>query len=130
MAGVMKPPQPRTPQPVSPGEKISDKRLLTSMIFGTWSGWEQLNPDLGRAWPKPTAAEYERAKRREINDSHAKTDSPYNFLEEVAVMAKVDAWQRRQHERLMFLLEGGYLAGPAPEEAALLKREYETGERR
>jgi hypothetical protein len=106
--------KPLRPRPVPPPEgAITDKRLLTSMIYGKWAGWEQLNPDLGRAWPKPTAAEYERAKRREINDSHAQTVRPYNFDEEVAVMAQVEAWQRRQLERLMFLLEGGYLDGPA-----------------
>jgi hypothetical protein len=128
MAGrVVKPPQPRNPPPA--GDRISDAKGLLSFIANS-PRWKELAPELARDYPKPTPQEYERARQRELKDSHLGSHFPDDFLEEVAMDSKYEATQRRQLERLRFLLEGNYLAGPALEETVFLKREYETGQRR
>jgi hypothetical protein len=117
--------------------RSSWRRCVASYFESTKRGfiassprWKELAPELARDFPKPTPEEYERARQRELKDSHRGSRFPYDFLEEVAMDSKYEATQRRQLERLRFLLEGGYLDGPAIQEAALLKREYETGQRR
>jgi hypothetical protein len=128
MAGrVVKPPQPRNPPPA--GDRISDAKGLRSFIASS-PRWKELAPELARDFPKPTPESTNAPGSESLRILTAGADFPYDFLEEVAVDSKYEATQRRQLERLRFLLEGGYLAGPAIQEAALLKREYETGQRR
>jgi len=95
------------------------------LIGGSSGEWEQLNPDLARSHPKPTLSEYEAARRREIKDSHAGSQAPYDFDEYVATDASYDAWRRRQHERLRWLLLNGLLSGEALEAGTKMKKARE-----
>lgn len=85
----------RLPEPV-PAGTITDRKELNRLIGGRSGEWEQLNPELARSHPRPTLEEFEAAERRELKDSHAGSQIPYDFDECVAMDASFDAWRRRQ----------------------------------
>jgi hypothetical protein len=119
---------PRRKPPDALAGAITDEREFKRLLHAKGAEWETLAPELARPWPKPTPEEYENARRRELEDSHAATHIPYDFLEEVAMSSKVDAWRRREHERVRFLLLNDMVAGDAREVALRLKRELENRE--
>jgi hypothetical protein len=74
--------------------RSSWRRCVASYFESTKRGfiassprWKELAPELARDFPKPTPEEYERARQRELKDSHRGSRFPYNLNYALHTMA-------------------------------------------
>jgi hypothetical protein len=123
----MKPPHARKPRPVPPGGQITDPLEMSKLVHGDKEPWELLgHPEHGDKHDiNPTLQEWADARRRVQEDGPFRSGT---VDEHISSYASVNAWRRRQHERLRFLLLGDYLAGQALEAALKLKLNHEGRE--